>query len=508
MFLLYPVAVLICVAALAGWFYFQDKRNWSFVFRAVFLAAIAAYFWSIGNATFAANEKLSFVFRDLMLIGGSGLLFQLLFKNKSVFLFGVILVLGGLGWYYQDKLDPIASATSADTIRLDEDGELLVELKNPQFFEQLQSLLAPYGGQLQRAFQPADADATELDDYYLVDLPANQQKNIKAIQAILANSDFVDWVEGNEVITVDLQPAKQPSTINKKYGINDPGLELLWGFEAMKMDELYRFVIENKVQPKKNAIIAILDTGVDSQHEDIKDNYKSVNSRSDDDPKGHGTHCAGIAGAVSNNGVGIASYDPGNRFTTLTSIKVLNSAGMGTQAGIIKGMIEAVDKGADVISMSLGGLSNQSKQTAYKKAVDYGAQKGVIVVAAAGNSNRNAKNYAPVGTPGIIGVSAINENFDRAVFSNYVTDIPWGVAAPGVGIYSTTPNNNYATYNGTSMAAPYVSGLVGLMKSIQPKLTAQQAYSILNATGINTNQPAETGMLVQPHRAIELLVSE
>ena len=231
-----------------------------------------------------------------------------------------------------------------------------------------------------------------------------------------------------------------------------------------------------------------------------------MKSKHDNDPRGHGTHCAGIAAAVSNNGKGVASFSQNNEFVEVASIKVLNSMGMGTQKSIIDGIIEAADSGADVISMSLGGRSNQAKQTAYKKAVKYANQKGAIVVAAAGNSNRNAKEFSPVNAPGIIGVSAVDMELNRAVFSNYVQDIEMGIAAPGVDIYSTIPGNKYATYNGTSMATPYVAGLLGLMKSINPDLSTKKAHEILQSSGVKTKATKETGYFIQPAIAVKTMM--
>jgi thermitase len=263
---------------------------------------------------------------------------------------------------------------------------------------------------------------------------------------------------------------------------------------------------QQKIKPKKTAVVAILDTGVDAKHEDISDNFTSIKSKYDTDPRGHGTHCAGIAGAVSNNHKGVASYSRNNDFVKITSIKVLSASGMGTQQTIINGIIEAADRKVDVISLSLGGLSTQTRQRAYEKAVKYAHKAGCIVVAAAGNSNRNAKDFAPVNAEGVIGVSAITEDLSRAVFSNTVEDLKMGVAAPGTNIYSTIPSDKYASFNGTSMATPYVSGLIGLMKSIQPKLDAQQAYEILHATGQQTRSGTETGQLIQPLGAIQQLM--
>ena len=151
----------------------------------------------------------------------------------------------------------------------------------------------------------------------------------------------------------------------------------------------------------------------------------------------------------------------------------MGANGSGTQKGIIAGIIEAADRGAAVISMSLGGRSTQSRQQAYQDAVKYASQKGAVVVAAAGNSGQNAKDYAPVNTPGVIGVAALDTLGRKAGFSNTVQDIRMAVAAPGVQIYSTIPGNQYASFNGTSMATPHVAGVIGLLKSMNPNLNTQ-----------------------------------
>jgi thermitase len=274
------------------------------------------------------------------------------------------------------------------------------------------------------------------------------------------------------------------------------------------MDQLYHLLSENRVKPRKQALIAVLDTGIDAEHEDLAANYVSTKKDYDTDPRGHGTHCAGIIGAVTNNGRGIASYARTNDFFRITSIQVLAPRGSGTQQQVIAGMLEAADRGADVLSMSLGGFSTQSRQRAYTQAVEYVTKKGGIVVAAAGNSNRNATSFAPVNATGVIGVSAIDEELQRAVFSNRVGDLAMGLAAPGVGIYSTMPGNRYQAQNGTSMAAPYVSGVVGLLRSLQPDITAREAYELLRRTGKTTRDATNTGPLIQPYRAVSALLAE
>ena len=158
--------------------------------------------------------------------------------------------------------------------------------------------------------------------------------------------------------------------------------------------------------------------------------------------------------------------------------------------------------------MSLGGRSSASKERAYTQVVEYANERGAIVVVAAGNSNMNAKNYSPANTPGVITVSAVDNNLDRAVFSNYVTNVSKGIAAPGVEVYSTIPDNKYASFNGTSMATPYVAGLLGLMKAIRPDLTTDEAYKILDQTGISTSDVPKTGYFIQPEAAILELIKE
>ena len=337
----------------------------------------------------------------------------------------------------------------------------------------------------------------------MLDIPSKHISNLAEIEKSLKGNKKVDWIEENEMVQISpIESTELSKPIRKKYGINDPGLEQMWAFDAMGIDQLYKNIKSGAIKPQKKATIAILDTGVDAKHEDIAANYISTKSKYDKDTQGHGTHCAGIAGAVSNNGKGVASFSQGNEFVQITSIPVLNGFGMGTQESIIKGILEAADNKVDVISMSLGGRSNPAKQRAYEKAIKYANDAGAIVIVAAGNSNDNAKNYAPANAPGVIAVSAVDEQLKRAKFSNYVTDIKMGVAAPGVNIYSTFPKNEYKIFSGTSMAAPYVSGLVGLMKSVNPVLTTAEVYEVLQNSGIGTNTTKETGKLIQPSDAI------
>ena len=509
---LYPLPLIGSILALVAWTFFNRQKLWPGLWQKLFYVCLGGYFVSLFFMPGNMDLKFGLLFRDMILLSASGVLFGLFVRSQAAFTTGLFFLLGGLiyayqtDWFVKAPL-PLKPAAIPSATTLDQDGELLVELGEHQPLSVLETALLPFDVNIERAFFPADEVATELDDYYLVDILNNDPGTIREIRHLLSRLRGIDWVEENETISLTPIPAKK-SKIHPRFGIDDPGIEFLWGFEAMNVHQLYGYLRAENVQPKKKALIAILDTGVDAKHEDIKANYRSLRKKYDDDPRAHGTHCAGIAASVSNNGVGVASLSPGTGFVEVTSIKVLNSFGMGTQKSIIDGIIEAADRKADVISMSLGGRSTQPKQTAYKKAIQYALKKGAIVVAAAGNSKMDAKDYAPVNAKGVIGVSAIDADLNKADFSNYVQNIEMGLAAPGVNIYSTVPGNKYASFNGTSMATPYVSGLIGLMRSLDPGLTSKQAFRILHSTGKDTNTPRTTGQLIQPYEAVKVLLEE
>jgi len=259
-----------------------------------------------------------------------------------------------------------------------------------------------------------------------------------------------------------------------------------------------------------NIVIAIVDTGVDYNHPDLAANIwdniaESLNGIDDDsngyiddirgwdfynkdnnpiDDYGHGTHCSGIASAVTNNSVGIAGICWN---CTIMPIKIGGSYGIPLDAAA-DGIIYAADNGADVISMSWGGYFTS---TLISDAIDYAYEKGAALVAAAGNSNTDMKLY-PAAYDNVIAVAATNSTDEKADFSNYGNWID--LAAPGVDIYSTMPtyevfmndnygySQNYDTCNGTSMACPFVSGLAGLILSKNSSFSPDEICTILKSS--------------------------
>jgi thermitase len=240
--------------------------------------------------------------------------------------------------------------------------------------------------------------------------------------------------------------------------------------------------------------VAVVDTGIAATHPDLSgridtsDGAGCVNAtdtcsggNSSIDDNGHGTHVAGIVGAATNNGVGVA----GTAYSSpIIPVKVLNSSGSGTYAAITNGITWAADHGARVISLSLGGTGFSQTLCDAVTSVN---SRGVLVVAAAGN-NGSSQAFYPAACPGAVGVAATDSNDGSASFSNFGAKDVY-VSAPGVNIYSTcvatTSTCNfsaYATLSGTSMATPFVSGLAALLFSQDATRTVAGVKTILRTT--------------------------
>ena len=205
-------------------------------------------------------------------------------------------------------------------------------------------------------------------------------------------------------------------------------------------------------------VVAVLDTGL-SSHVDLTDNvlgyFNFSDSNTSGDVVGHGTHVAGTIAALQ-NGIGVLGVAPE---TKIYSIKVLDDDGSGSYDNITAGIEKAIELDVDIINMSLGSEfeAPQSFYDAIKKA--YNA--GIIILAAAGNDSGSV-NY-PAKYPEVIAVSAIDDEGKLAYFSSRGPEVV--LAAPGVDIYSTYPDNQYAKMSGTSMATPFASGLCALLLS-------------------------------------------
>lgn len=235
-----------------------------------------------------------------------------------------------------------------------------------------------------------------------------------------------------------------------------------------------------------NIIIAIIDTGINSRHPEFVDRlvagYDFVHDDDDpDDDHGHGTHVAGIVAAAIDNGQGTAGVCPG---CSLMPIKVLNENNAGTWFNAAQGIVYAVDHGAHIINLSLGSTSNSDT---IATAVDYAISQGVLVVAAAGNEGSSAPFY-PAAYDEVLAVSANEPDDTLWPLSNHGEYVD--VAAPGYLVYSTDRqlDNAYGGYSfksGTSMAAPHVAGLAGLLLSQDAERTPADLTQIITESALD-----------------------
>ncbi len=503
---IYPWVYLVSLTSLCGWALFPKAKGLTGALQTALVASLGLWVLIVISTPGSAAFKLLVAFRDLIVLSMAGLVILQARSNKIVGIgvFVLALVLS------QQLYLPVLRDTWSHTPSVyDQSGELLIDLNN-QDRKPLQELLSIYNADLRAAFSPSSPEITDIDEYYLIDLPASAMGKLEEVKQKLLQLSCVDWVEDNEVIQVHPVsiPAQEVETMRRRYQINDPEARKQWILSAFAVDQFHQYLNSLIPQKKEPALVAIIDTGVEGDHEDLRDQYQSLDNQSDKDAVGHGTHVAGIIGARTNNGVGIASLAPDDSWIRITSVKVLNDLGFGSQATIIRGMLSAADQGVDVISMSLGGPSRDKKQEAYRKAVEYCNQKGSIVIVAAGNANVNAKTYAPANTPGVMTVTAIDQSLKMTSFSNGVQDLQRGIAAPGDNIHSTYKLGQYRTLRGTSMAAPFVSAVVGIFRTLDPSINTERAYQLLAQTGISSNVPSKSGPVVQPLAAVKKLAQE
>jgi subtilisin family serine protease len=257
----------------------------------------------------------------------------------------------------------------------------------------------------------------------------------------------------------DKEPPPQPDQVTP-WGIDRIDAELVWPITGAGVD------------------IAIIDTGIDQEHEDLIANLagginfigkgppwkRRVDFNDFDDPHGHGTHVAGTAAAV-NNGIGVIGVAPK---ANLWAVRVLDNTGSGYLSDIIDGIYWAADNGMEVINLSLGVEKQVLDQypndkQALHDAVDYAYyENGVVVVAAAGNEGAGDDTVIyPARFDSVIAVAATNNSDLRASFSSTGSSVE--IAAPGVDIYSAWNDGLYKTISGTSMASPHVAGTAALV---------------------------------------------
>ena len=262
----------------------------------------------------------------------------------------------------------------------------------------------------------------------------------------------------------------------------DPLLAQQWGLFAIGADHVWTTTTGQGV------IIAVVDSG-SGPHPDLVENLlpgrsiigtvESQDGR-DIDASGHGTHVAGIIAAVANNGIGGSGVAPNAK---ILPIQVLDQAGQGDARDVAAGVRFAADNGARVINLSLGGATESSSLT---QAITYANDKGVLVVAAAGNGGAADKPKWPASLDLTLAVTAVDQANNATSFDQRGDYID--LSAPGANIVSTA-KGDYVTLSGTSMAAGFVAGAAALLFAAEPRVTNAQVRDILLRTATDIGEP-------------------
>ncbi len=343
----------------------------------------------------------------------------------------------------------------------------------------------------------------------------NQQfQNIYTFDSIFSANDLKSYLAGNFVYLEEQKVFKTQDVF-----ANDPGfttdsrnIDRQWGLARAGFNAAWQ-----KTTGSTNNIVAIVDTGIDETHEDLRGasfapgfdfiSRQPIVNGADSDDNGHGTLVAGILGARANNAIGIAGA---NWQITLMPLKALDASGKGDAVSVSEALVWAADHGAQFINLSLGGLGF-GHDTTLANAITYAFNKNLLMVAAAGNDaaadggNLDINPVFPVCDDNnfnmVIGVAATDQNDIKTQFSNFGKNCI-DVTAPGKRILSTInfdpltqrPSpNSYAYGSGTSLAVPFVVGEAALIRSLYPQATNVQIRDRIISTaesvdGLNLSQ--------------------
>ena len=373
-------------------------------------------------------------------------------------------------------------------------------------------------GRRVKAYNGKDVEVKDLSKLYRLTLKAEKaQTMFDAIDKLKAQEE-VEFAEPNYIVyTMALPYDDSIPTADQQTYTSEPLYSQQWGLQAINLPALW----DKPKRSSKRPVIAILDTGVDIEHPDLAANIwtntaeaNGIANQDDDangfkddihgwsfidnhsvtgDFNGHGTHCAGIAAAVGNNGIGITGANPD---ALIMPVTVMQSNGTGDVATIVKGIDYASANGADVISMSIGSYSHS---LAEEQALGRAYANAVLVAAAGNDGHAMAGAHCiydapmfPAAFSFVLGVEAsVDAIGNLASFSNYDESGPiyssfgenmlynYELRAPGVRILSTFPGGRYKNLNGTSMACPLAAGAISRLLQTKETLSWELLFGDL-----------------------------
>ena len=326
------------------------------------------------------------------------------------------------------------------------EGQLLVRPSQSVSNSELEAIYGGHGGKKIRTISQINV--------HQISVPAHA---LEAIETALRKNPKVAFVEKNLVGEAQLFP-------------NDPGYPSQWHLPKISAPQGWDISIGSTSAP-----IAVIDSGVDPAHPDIAQvqgrNFLYGSDPADThDVLGHGTSVAGAAAALGNSGIGIAGVAWTNPIMPLVTV---TSSNTGTVADTSAAITYAADHGARVINISLGWTGYTSTM---ESAVNYAWNKGLVIVASAGNYASNSPIY-PAALNNVVSVSATDSADNLASWSSYGSTVD--VAAPGVSIYTTANGGGYRIASGTSFSSPIVSGLAALIFSVNPNFTNTQVVDLI-----------------------------
>ncbi|MBK8167436.1 MAG: S8 family serine peptidase [bacterium] len=356
------------------------------------------------------------------------------------------------------------------------------------------------GGRHQHTFRAGGAE--------LWTLPAGV--DVEDAVATLAADPRVAWVEPNYLIVTQVLP--DDPLVGEQWSLHNTG-QTIGGQTGIPDADIDAPEAWELTTGSPEVVVAVLDTGIDYRHPDLAANMwhnpgETPGNGVDDDRNGfvddalgwdfafedsdplddssHGTHCAGIIGAVADNGLGVTGVSPRTR---IMAVKFQRADGVGNHADAVRAIDYAVAMGADILSCSWGSTS---RSEAMFLALDAARQAGVFVVAAAGNLgvDNDAQTYYPAGydLPNVISVMASDNRDERAVMENWESNFgatSVDLAAPGLRIWSTVRDGNHMYLSGTSMATPHVAGALALMLARFPDTGIERGRRLLLDVGVD-----------------------
>ncbi|MFA5363315.1 MAG: S8 family serine peptidase [Candidatus Omnitrophota bacterium] len=420
-----------------------------------------------------------------------------------------------------------------------------IEIKKHELQEQIRAfeeLINRLDQRQKRA--PQNAFNPELNGTYLVKLESS--RGPASIAAELSGNPSIAYAEPDYTVSAEMTPNDPYYSSNAGWGQSYADL---WGLKKIQCETAWNYTQGSGI------IVAVIDSGIDYAHADIKNNIWSNtkeiagNSKDDDkngyrddtkgwdfanndkiplDDNGHGTHVAGIIAATGNNSKGIIGIAPQAK---VMAVKGLNSTLSGSISTIVNAIKYAADNGADVINMS---WSLKGDSQALTDAVKYAYAKGCVLIAAAGNYSKNVSLYSPAKLAQVITVASTDHSDIKPDFSNFGSKVD--ISAPGGDSYNTSGEKNYinilslkassvssqskyvvnSSYyrmRGTSVSAPYAAGLAALLLSKYPDWSNEVVRKQMCSTADNINSlnPSYKGWLgsgrINANRAVTKVYS-